>query len=217
LNPANPSLWSLTAAQLLDEVASRQPTPGGGSVCIVAGTLGLALVHKGIAVSLKRHASDTAMHALLVELGVKLASSMKTLSALADEDSNTFESYLAARALPHGTVGEVATREVAILNGLQRATEVPLQAAEEMVNGLVVAELAMDLAVQHVMSDIVAGAMFLHAAIQGVLLNVGANVSGISDAAQRDLMKSRRIGIEHSAEVRWEAINRKCRASPIGS
>ena len=85
---ADPSLWNLTTANLLDQVASVKATPGGGSVSIITAALGLALIHKAISVSLKRSASEVVRHQSLVDLSASLSSSMKALSSFADADAN---------------------------------------------------------------------------------------------------------------------------------
>jgi formiminotetrahydrofolate cyclodeaminase len=82
---------------------------------------------------------------------------MKTLSLFADADASAFESCLVARALPRTTEIEIADRTKTMHNSLLRASEVPLEAAQEMARGLELAEAALDLADGHVMRDVVAG------------------------------------------------------------
>src|SRR5271170_5638035 len=103
LGNAYTSLWASTVAQLRNQVASTDPTPGGGSVSIVAATLGIALIHKSIAVSLKRSATDFARHQSLLDLSSSTSALMISLSELADADSRAFQSYLEACSLPRAT------------------------------------------------------------------------------------------------------------------
>ena len=65
---------------------------------------------------------------------------------------------------------------------LLRATQIPIESAAEMARGLNLAETAMALADAHVLTDIFAGALLLHASIKAVLLNLDANLPGIEDA-----------------------------------
>jgi formiminotetrahydrofolate cyclodeaminase len=208
LNLADPSLWNLTTAQLRDQVASLKPTPGGGSVSTITATLGLALVHKGVNVSLKRSASDPTRHQRLVGLSAKLTSLIDTLSAFADADSAAFESYTQARSLPHTTDIESTTRNLAMQQDLLRSTELPLESATEMIQALTFVEEALELADGHVISDIFSGALLLHASIKAVLLNVDANLGGIADTEKRGILKDRRIELE-SAALRMETISQK--------
>jgi methenyltetrahydrofolate cyclohydrolase len=212
---ANPSLWNLTTGNLLDQVASVKATPGGGSVSIITAALGLALVHKGISVSLKRSANEDIRHQSLVNLSVSLSSSMKILSSFADADASAFESYLVARALPRTTEIEIADRTKTMHDSLLRATEIPLESAEEMAHGLEFAEATLDVADAPVMSDIVGGTLLLHTSIKSVLLNVDANLGGIQDAAQRQALTHRKTKIEQASEMCFKRIEDKLRTSLV--
>jgi formiminotetrahydrofolate cyclodeaminase len=196
LSNAHISLWTLTAAQLRDQVASIDPTPGGGSVSIIAATLGMASIHKGVAVSLKKSAADLDRHQCLVDLASKASALMASLSELADADSRAFQSYLEACALPRTTEDEKATRKAAREAGLVRATQIPLDAAAEMSRGLEIAEAAARLIDQHVRSEVLAGGVLLRASIKSVLLSVDANLFGISDPAVRDAIRQQRNELE---------------------
>lgn len=217
LRLADPSLWNLTTGNLLDQVASVKATPGGGSVSIITAALGLALVHKGISVSLKRSASELVRHQSLVNLSVSLSSSMKTLSLFADADASAFKSYLAARELPRTTEIEIADRIKMMQDSLLRATEVPLESAQEMARALEFTETALDVADGHVMSDVVAGTLLLHTSIKSALLNVDANLGSIQDAAQREVLKNRKAEIEQASEMCFERIDGKLRAALVTS
>jgi methenyltetrahydrofolate cyclohydrolase len=209
LSLTDPSLWTLTTAQLRDHVASVKPTPGGGSVSIITATLGLALVHKGVSVSLKRSADDPARHQQLVDLSAKLTPLTDTLSAFADADSSAFESYMQARSLPRATDLEATARDAAMQAGLLRSTEVPLDSAAAMVQALSLAEEVVELADGHVLSDILSGSLLLHASVNAVLLSVDANLDGIGDAEERERMRELRVDLECEAALCMEAVDRK--------
>jgi formiminotetrahydrofolate cyclodeaminase len=199
LSNASTSLWTLTAAQLRDQVASTDPTPGGGSVSIVAATLGLASILKGITVSLKKSAADFARHKGLLDLSSSAAALMASLSEFADADSLVFQSYLRACALPRTTEDEKAFRRAAKEDRLVRATRIPLEAATEMARGLEFAEAAARLVDSHVRSEVLAGGVLLRASIKSVLLSVDANLSGISDIAIHNALKRQRDELERAA------------------
>jgi formiminotetrahydrofolate cyclodeaminase len=197
LRNADASLWTLTAAQLRDQVASTDPTPGGGSVSIVTAVLGLASIQKGIAVSLKKSAAaDFARHQRLLDFSFKASALMASLSELADADSRAFQGYLEACAMPRTTEAERAFRQAAKDAGLLRATQVPLEAAAEMGRGLAFAEAAARLVDAHVRSEVLAGEVLLRASIKSVLFSVDANLFGISNIALRDALKQQRDALE---------------------
>jgi formiminotetrahydrofolate cyclodeaminase len=193
------SLWMLTTAQLRDKVASIEATPGGGSVSIVAATLAIASVQKGVVVSLKRAGTGSARHESLLELSSRASALMVSLSKLADADSLAFQSYLEACALPRTSEHEKAARKMAKEAGMARATQVPLEAAAEMRRALELAEAAAKFVDAQVRSEVLAGGVLLRASIHSVLLSVDANLGGISDAALRDSFRLRRNEMEQAA------------------
>jgi methenyltetrahydrofolate cyclohydrolase len=206
LSKAATSLWILTAAQLRDRVASIDPTPGGGSVSIVAAALAVASIHKGIVVSLKKLTVDSARHKSLLDMRSQTSALMDSLSQLADADSLTFQGYLEASALPQTTEAEKATRKTAKEASLLRATQVPLEAAVEMGRGLESAEAAIRLVDAHVRSEVLAGGMLLRAAIRSVLLSVDANLHSISDAFLRAALKQQRDELERALTLPGDPV-----------
>jgi methenyltetrahydrofolate cyclohydrolase len=196
LSDVSTSLWSWTAGQLKERVGSTDPTPGGGSVSIVAATLAIASIQKGIVVSLKRSAADFARHVALLDARTRASALIASLSELADADSYAFERYLEACALPRGTEQENALRRAARETGLVQATQVPLEAAVEMRRGLEFAEAAAELVDAHVRSEVLVGEILLRASIRAVLLSVDANITGIADTAVRDTFKLQRDKLE---------------------
>jgi methenyltetrahydrofolate cyclohydrolase len=198
----------LTAAQLRDQVASTNPTPGGGSVSIIAAALGAASIHKGVIVSLRKAGADPVRHQSLLDVGSKTAALIASLSELADADSRAFQSYLKACELPRTTEGEKAARKTAREAGLVHATRVPLEAAAAMGRGLEFADAAAGLVDKHVRSEVLAGGVLLRASIRSVLLSVDANLSGISDTALRDTLRLQRDELELAAALPHEAPSR---------
>jgi len=201
LSNASTSVWTLTAAQLRDQVASTDPTPGGGSVSIVAATLAVASIQKGVTISLKKSVADSARRRGLLDLSSGASALLASLSELADADSLAFQGYLKACALPGTTDEEKAFRRAAKEDGLVRATRIPLEAAAEMARGLEFAEAAAKLVDSRVRSEVLAGGVLLRASIRSVLFSVDANLSGISDAVVRDALKRQRNELEHPATL----------------
>ena len=195
------SLWSLSAAQLRDHLSSVAPTPGGGSACIVAATLGAASVHKGIIVSLKRSSADPARHQALLRLSSQVLALIVTLSELADADSTAFQHYLETSALPSATEDEKTARKKARESSLLHATRVPLAAAVEMSGAVALAKAAAPLVDAHVRSEVLSGSVLLRASIKSVLIGVDANLPGILDVALRESLRRQREKLEDSSEL----------------
>jgi formiminotetrahydrofolate cyclodeaminase len=196
----------LNTADVRDLTASLSPTPGGGSISILTGTLGLALVHKGASISLKRATEDPARRESLVDLCAKVTPAMASLSRLVDDDSQAYQRYLAARSLPRTTEAGASARQASMQAELLRATQIPLAAATEMCRALEFAEAAVALSDKHLLSDIFAGALLIRAAVQAVLLTVDANVVGILDGGVCEALKKERVELESVSIARGEAV-----------
>lgn len=197
------SLWDFSLTKLHERVASLEPTPGGGSVSVLSAGLGLGLVQKGIRVSFKRAPSDSLIHHELRDLEMRAASAFEPLKRYADVDSEAFQRYMKAAALPKATEEEKAIRRRAIEEGLLYASRIPLEAAEQMKRCLGIAEAAIRVSKESVLSDVAGGALMIATALRATLLNVDSNLSGISDSflKQEVAQKRRQLELETAAQI----------------
>ncbi len=207
-----PSIWALDATQVRDQAASLSPTPGGGSISVFTATLGLALVHKGASISLKRSGEDATRRDELTELCNTISSALVLMSGFADDDSQAFRSYLEARSLPRATEREKVFRNTAMEAAILQASRVPIASAREICAALEQAERAVNLSEQHLLTDIVAGALLMKAAVDAVLLNVDANVPLLSDEEVRLALQQERAELRAISGERNELIGRAYQA-----
>ncbi|MGD0646663.1 MAG: cyclodeaminase/cyclohydrolase family protein [Acidobacteriaceae bacterium] len=202
------SIWTLNATQVRDQAASLNPTPGGGSISVFTATLGLALVHKGASISLKRAGEDAPRREALDELCKAINFALVLMSGLADDDSQAFQNYLEARSLPRTTEGEKVLRNKAMEAAILEASRIPITSAREICAALEQAERAVNLSDRHLLTDIVGGALLMKAAVDAVLLNVDANVSLLSDEGTRAALERERVELERISLERSESIAR---------
>jgi formiminotetrahydrofolate cyclodeaminase len=198
------SLWSDAAQSLLERTASAEPTPGGGSVGMLAGAFGLGLVLMALEVSRKRKDAAPGLDALLAEGRPLLEAARRS----ADADVEVFEAFMAALRLPKQGDEEKARRSAAMQEASVRATEVPLEAAGLCARALELAESAAALAHRNILSDVAAGAMLLCAAGRAVLLNVDANLGSLKDEARRTRYAGERDRREQELREREAAVLR---------
>ena len=206
LGDAAASIWALNASQVRDLTATLSPTPGGGSISVFTATLGLALVHKGASISLKRVGDDVGGREALDRLCDNISSALVALSSLADYDSQAFQEYVQARSLPRSTEEEKLLRSGALEVAILRATRVPLASAKSLFEALEHVKTAVNLADRHLLSDIFGGAILMHAASKAVLLNVDANVLLLADRKMRVSLETERAELEALLADRNEAI-----------
>jgi glutamate formiminotransferase/formiminotetrahydrofolate cyclodeaminase len=177
------SLWKLSSEDLLSRIAVPEPTPGGGSVAIIAGCLGLALLRKALAVSRKRDPEANRSSAIEEALS-EFESVEPVLRESADCDAAGFDHYICARRLPRGTPFEVEAREKAIELALIEATEIPIQAAAAMRRMTSVALRCLPSIHVGILSDAIGGLHLLMTSAVTLLAAADSNLAQLSVSAQ---------------------------------
>jgi methenyltetrahydrofolate cyclohydrolase len=173
-------LTERTVSQFLDELASNSPAPGGGSVAALAGAAGAALSSMvcNLTVGKKKYADVQAEMAAIVLETEKLR---KELTLLIDEDTEAFNTVMAAFGLPKGTEQEQKARAAAVQEATKSATMVPLQVMtvcqQALRHTLIVAQKGN----KNSASDAGVAALMLQAGCSGAALNVRINLNGLSD------------------------------------
>jgi formiminotetrahydrofolate cyclodeaminase len=205
------SLWHMGLAEFRDQTASDSPTPGGGSAAMVGASIGLGLVLMALRITARKADDPAAIDPLLTK-GERLLSEM---AQHADADAAVFETYMQALRLPKETEEEKAERRKALAKATEAATEVPLNGAQSIVEGLDLAVQAADLASTHVASDVGAGAAMLHGAATAVLYNVDINVASVKDANEAASYRQSRAHLQQSADERAAKV-RKAMAAALG-
>ena len=164
-------------SDLVEAVAAKTPTPGGGSVSAAVGALGAAL---GIMTARFSDAFD-------VEAGLEGVKA--EFLKLVDADAEAYGQVNSAMSLPKGTEEEKARRKAAVQNALFEAAEVPL-------NGMMLAARALGTLAElgprcnkHLVSDLAGAVHFLEAALAGCGENVRINAASIHDAARRERLE----------------------------
>ena len=183
-------LVKLDLQQFADLTASEAPAPGGGSVSALVGALGAALgtmvanlscVKKGW----EDRVGEFSLHA---EAGQKLKD---RLLRLVDEDTQAFEQVMEAFRLPKTTEAEKAARKQQIQAATLLAARVPLEVAE---TALQTYDLLLAMARDgnpNSITDAGVGALCVHAAVQGAVLNVRINLGSLEDPVTKAAMGQR--------------------------
>ena len=166
--------------QFLDDLASGNPTPGGGSAAAIMGAMGAALVSMVCNVSFGKKGCEAAEPELRNML-VKSEELRRRLAAMVAEDIAAFDSLMAAYKLAKSSDEEKARRAETIQACLERATEVPLECARACSRVVAMARRAADLGYKHVISDVGVGVAAADAALRSAALNVFINAPALKD------------------------------------
>ena len=111
--------------EFLARLASKDPTPGGGSAAAIMGAMGAALISMVCNVSFGKKGYEAAEPELR-EVCAQSEALRSRLTAMVAEDVSAFGELMAAYKLPKETDEEKQRRSLAIQASLKRATEVPL-------------------------------------------------------------------------------------------
>ncbi len=201
------SLWTLGLAEMRAATASDSPTPGGGSTAMVSAVFGVGLILMALRVSARKAADRQALDPL-IDSGERL---MARMGELADADVAVFEQYMAALKRPKATDEEKAERRAALGTAAMDATEVPLTAAQAVVEALDLALRAGEVADAHIVSDVAAGAALLAGAGTAVLYNVDVNLGSVRDAAAAADYATSRDHLRSRIDNRGQAVAASCR------
>jgi glutamate formiminotransferase/formiminotetrahydrofolate cyclodeaminase len=175
-------LAGASVRSFVERVGARTPTPGGGSVSALVASLGAALGAMVGWMTYGKRKFET-KDAVMRRLIPSLDQAMRDLVPLIDADSQAFEGYRAAGALPAGTAEQAAARREALEAGLRRSVEVPLETMR-------IADRCWDALLEMARhgnpasrSDLEVGAKSLETGIWGAHRNVLINLEAVEDQA----------------------------------
>jgi formiminotetrahydrofolate cyclodeaminase len=168
----------------------------------------LAEMVAGVTLSKEKYAAS---HEAVRPIAEAAREARREFLALAREDSEAYDLVVAARRLPKGTEEEKAARTKRIEEANRQATEVPMRTARAAARLLAALPELVEKGNPNAASDAGSAALLLEAAAEAALLNVGINLSGVSDAElvgrmQRETAdlqeQTRRLRDQVLAEVR---------------
>ena len=166
----------------LTRLASKTPTPGGGSAATIVGASGAALVAMVARINLD-NPKRAAQHPLARELAAKADALRAQLEAARVKDEAAFGAVVAAQALPKASEAEVAARQSALERALTHAAAEPLHAARLALDVLALAHRSLDIPNRNLASDLGCAAEFAAAALAACAYNVRVNHRFMRDAA----------------------------------
>ncbi|MFN8470766.1 MAG: glutamate formimidoyltransferase [Anaerolineae bacterium] len=185
-------------AAFVDAIAEATPTPAGGSVVALAGSLAAALAEMmaGLTVGRKRYATvDREMREVLDE-----AHRLRVeLMHLVNEDAAAFRAVMSAYRLPRTTEVESETREGAIQHSLEVAAETQLAVAEKGLAALRLLRSAVSIGNPNARPDAAVGAFMAEAAVRGAVLNVRVNARSVADPARAQQLRDAVAPVENEA------------------
>jgi methenyltetrahydrofolate cyclohydrolase len=169
-----------TLQHYLDDLASVQPTPGGGSTAALSGAMGAALASMVCRFTVGKQAYVSVQHEM-EELLRRTEYLRNRFQQLMQEDINAYGRLSASYKLPHETNDEREYRRDAIQKQLVEAALVPLEVAECAAELIQCCQRIAEIANTTVLSDLATGAILASSAGEGAAFMVRINLRSMKD------------------------------------
>lgn len=166
-----------TIDTFLQELASRAPTPGGGSASALIGAVGAALCGMVARLNDKKNGDHGPLHDTIERADAL----RRRLTVLADEDVAAFEELMTCWKLADDATDKRARTQTATL----RATEAPLSIMATALDVMKLAVEGLEKSKKNCISDAGVAGLAAHACVEGARLNVMINLPGLTDDAKR--------------------------------
>ncbi len=164
----------------LDTLASKSPTPGGGSVAALTGSMGAALLSMvgNLTIGKKKyiHVEDD-IKRLLKRSEILRAD----FEELMERDTEAFNQFMAIMKLPKETEEQKEDRRKKMQIALIEAANVPLEVARKSLEVLNICQEVANKGNKNVISDAGVGAILAEAALDSAILNVKINLAMIQE------------------------------------
>lgn len=170
-----------SVADFTRETASESPAPGGGSVAATVGALGAALGSMVANLSSHRRGWDDRWEEFS-DWADKGKISQEELLGLIDQDTNAFNSLMAAYRLPSASKEESSARATEIEKAMKKAIEVPIRVMEVSLESMTTIKAMAEIGQETSVSDAAVGALCARAAVRSAYLNVRINVVELGEA-----------------------------------
>jgi len=189
----------------LDKLASNAPTPGGGSVAALTGSLGAGLVTMVTCLTTGKE-KYKAVQPQIDELLKKAEKARSELQALIQKDIDVFGSLSLVYAMPKITEAEKAARTTKMQEVLKAACQVPFEIGEKALEVAKLAKTAAEIGNAAAVSDAGVAVLLANCCAQSAALNVKINVNSIKDAEYNKVTWTRMQAILAETEALQKTV-----------
>ena len=177
-------LIEMEVKKFIDEVDSKSPAPGGGSVAALSSALGVSLIRMvghltvdkkkflALPADIQFEFKDTYNSLIVVK---------NQLLSLIDEDTQAFNMIMNAFQMPKITEEEITLRNKKIQEATLGAIMVPVKVASISLSAMKTLEFILKYGNKQTISDLGVAALSLASGIEGACLNILINLPGLDD------------------------------------
>ncbi len=189
----------------LDDLASKNATPGGGSVAALMGAQSAALISMVCNLTLGK-ANYEHVEADMQALLISAEALRKQFTEMIQADIDVFDKLMAAYRLPKETDEEISARSELIQHVLTEAIEVPLLCAKACREAMDLCQSAGEKGNLGVISDAGVAIMAAYAGLKSAALNVHINANCLKDEALSATKRTELNAILDGAEALHAAV-----------
>lgn len=202
-------LVDLKVIDFIQEIDSKQPAPGGGSVAALNAVMGVSLARmvghltfekkKFLALesSIQLEFKDTHDELLMIKNQLILA---------IDQDTDAFNQIMAAFKLPKESEEEIKVRKQKIQDATLNAIMVPLKVATLSMSALNHLDLIIVYGNQQTLSDLGVAILNLTSAVEGACMNVLINLPGLTDQIAAKQYKNQVNDLLHKVKTKKQSL-----------
>ncbi len=200
------SLIKLRLDEFADELSMDSPTPGGGSVAALCGSLSAALSAMVANLTVGKKGYEERYHKMK-ELAVKAQLLKEEFLQAADLDTLAFNQVMESFRLPRATEQQAKERDLAIENAYREATLVPFSVLKKSV---ALAELALEVAKwgnQNSVSDAGVAGLAARTCGLGAFYNVSINLPYLKDESFKKKTLAQAKKLKDNLEKRLQKLD----------
>lgn len=172
-------LVDMTICEFSDEVDSKSPAPGGGSVSALAANIGVGLSRMMAHLSFGKKKYESLDESIRVEFLNRfnqLSDIRQELVDLIDKDTESFNEFMKAIKLPKNTNKQINYRNNAIQDAILFSIDIPFKTAKKSLKALNIIDYILEYGNQNTITDLGVGVLMLYTGIEGAVLNVKVNL-----------------------------------------
>ena len=199
-----------TGIEILNQVDSSSPTPGGGSISALVGALGVCLVrmyghltvNKKKFLALEENIQNQFNHSFNEILKQK-----DSLIEGIEKDCDAYNAVMSAYRLPKATEEEIQARNKALKEATYIAIESPYSIMALSLDAIRLCENLVEHGNVNAISDLACGVILLDAAIQSSALNVQINLAMLDEEERKEWHTKMTSILNESHELKEKIVN----------
>ncbi len=188
--------------EFTDELASKSPAPGGGSVAALSGSIASSLCSMVGNLTFKKKKYKKVWEEV-EELSYNAHNLKKEFLDLINKDTDAFNILMAAMKMPKKTDSDKEKRNGAMLEATKKAILVPFQMMQLSEKAYPIIERMSEIGNTNALSDIAVSTLLLESALKGAFYNILINFKDFEDKDfENDIMgKANKINNEVSKKI----------------